>query len=1710
MLFENALKEISSALHTNIQCSFCMKTLSDPVSTLCDHQFCRKCILDFLKKTTQHKCPRCDATIAIKHLTTDKCFSEISNLVNILAKEMDTEIRTKAGCSTGKRFDYVVPQPVSVAPKINHSTATSHAEDTINLPSTSLGTRNSNARRLIQPSRRSHSGIPHKLNDNHNTLYENNERGTLLTQLDREYDLNSTTRFSPAETRIGFNNKLFHYIVSEDLTGQKEVDEGLVAAVTPENSSISSGEVGEENEQLFKPGGTNMSYGTKVQTWLRGMENNPKTDASSVLINEKDSSLEEEPKSESRNVQLQTTKRKCGIIRPLAVCETTTAEAVDPYDFIPSQRTVPVKKRRGRPRGKSGRLVKSGKFRNIQKNRGPKYVPIEKAEAYDNVQPIDSSQSEDEEDLYRLFLTPRITEAELNEQTGKLRKSTSRIAIKSTKRKSAEDRREYENEIKAMADEIEDVEKHDLTVMRSKRRKIDIMNVETVLESRSNAKTIDACDDLTNFDFVGAGTLRAPSAVQHMRCSFSPDSSDDGLPAAFGLSSIVGSPIMVLNKDGPGVENDICVHESENSVSKSHENNNLEEIGQVACTTKDTLANVMIVNNCTPSKSSTSKMASRDETPSKMASRDETPSKMPSRDETPSKMPSPDENQRVKTSKRRNIFCSFMLNSPVKTTSMKTNPLESVIEISDATTSAKIDVPNKTITRINTPIKITTGIDTSNKTAPWIETVCSDKELQNISVCRMCGIPSLSVVSLGVQTDFQFSSTDVIMYPSFRVPVDRPNAESCEEKINSVSNRGNNDSDKLVVDDDHRQSVINESITSAGPSFIVGSVQTPPSKPLIFENCLDPVEDNVIESEREIDLISNRSLSPMNDSLTTQPMDIDQLYENQSANRSKRKRSRDYANETFEVEYNNELERDDSIDEDIFIEASDNQNKLPSHQTSTPKSESEESVIHRPLLKANTSRRLEDSDESDHKKYSRNIFDTLDRNLYSLSKTQDSMDHEDDNSFLQQSPPPRETPNVKPKSKTRRGLANISNIYEEFPIRKENVSPAKLSDSVINVRSGMLYGGGSPKPHGPKSKTRRNLSEYLEGQTESMSQDMILPTPNSKTGAGRSFTSISELNEKESEGRLRKVDDSGYGSTKRDVSAKRSLSVLLDKQVIQEGDYVFGSRVDVEEKEESVFVVEENVKECSAESHESKVEKLRKKHRSFLELPDEINVVDCEMEKNRQYTPSEKRDTPVEKRDTPIEKRDTPIEKRDTPIEKRDMPIEKRASPIEKRPTPIEKSTTTIEKSGTPIEKNTTTIEKSGTPIEKSGTTIEKSGTPIEKSGTPIEKSDMTIEKSGTTIEKSGTTIEKSGTTIEKSGTSIEKSGTLIEKSGTPIEKRGAQTEKRSKQKSTVDAITDSELLNIDLDIYDIGAQEEEQEQMTTNNSTQRKLDNLNNQQNLSELSLTPAKVIREVSAREERQHSVLEPLLGTSRLQDTNQTARREIQITNFRRWENVIEEPVEEDGKLSFVASGLNAQEMKQVQDLARKIDADFRLKFSYDTSHVIVKTSRDFIANRTLKYLQGIASKCWLVSIDWVTDSLRVGRLHNEERYEVVGDRIQGNHCGPKRSRVSKELLFSKYEICCVGEFLEITKDDLIKLATSCGARSVYSATMFSYTPGIIQLLLLQSVERNRAIQDMCDKYEVIAASRDWLLDSISQYTILPMKTYPHLNPSIPPHS
>ena len=147
--------------------------------------------------------------------------------------------------------------------------------------------------------------------------------------------------------------------------------------------------------------------------------------------------------------------------------------------------------------------------------------------------------------------------------------------------------------------------------------------------------------------------------------------------------------------------------------------------------------------------------------------------------------------------------------------------------------------------------------------------------------------------------------------------------------------------------------------------------------------------------------------------------------------------------------------------------------------------------------------------------------------------------------------------------------------------------------------------------------------------------------------------------------------------------------------------------------------------------------------------------------------------------------------------------------------------------------------------------------------------------------------------------------------------------------------------------------------------------------------------------------------------------------------------------------MSSGLEVAKVDQLKKLAKTLpNAAYEAKFNKDVTHVVVKTDSNNGANKTLKYLQGIVHRKWIVNYQWVVDSLKERRAVNEELYEVVDCRTL--EAGPRKSRLREKGLFEGFVFFCMGPYVNVSVEQyqvsIVELLVTCST-CIYLLLLFA---------------------------------------------------------------
>ena len=205
-------------------------------------------------------------------------------------------------------------------------------------------------------------------------------------------------------------------------------------------------------------------------------------------------------------------------------------------------------------------------------------------------------------------------------------------------------------------------------------------------------------------------------------------------------------------------------------------------------------------------------------------------------------------------------------------------------------------------------------------------------------------------------------------------------------------------------------------------------------------------------------------------------------------------------------------------------------------------------------------------------------------------------------------------------------------------------------------------------------------------------------------------------------------------------------------------------------------------------------------------------------------------------------------------------------------------------------------------------------------------------------------------------------------------------------------------------------------------------------------------------------------------------------------------------------FVTSNLLPAARKMVPQFLASLDCKGVVGKVDDTvTHIIVSTGEGLEAQRTLKYLQGVASGVMVVSHLWVEacmlDRSNVARA---DKWEVTDEELGGAN-GPWRARKRKEEgrepLLTGFEVLIEGELDGLDKSSVEELLGRAGARAVPDKNAFSFTSGVTRLVLVDStaVIGAKVVAKLLRSYKLAMVDKDWLLDTLGGHCVRPILHY-----------
>ncbi|XP_012284713.1 breast cancer type 1 susceptibility protein homolog isoform X2 [Orussus abietinus] len=202
----------------------------------------------------------------------------------------------------------------------------------------------------------------------------------------------------------------------------------------------------------------------------------------------------------------------------------------------------------------------------------------------------------------------------------------------------------------------------------------------------------------------------------------------------------------------------------------------------------------------------------------------------------------------------------------------------------------------------------------------------------------------------------------------------------------------------------------------------------------------------------------------------------------------------------------------------------------------------------------------------------------------------------------------------------------------------------------------------------------------------------------------------------------------------------------------------------------------------------------------------------------------------------------------------------------------------------------------------------------------------------------------------------------------------------------------------------------------------------------------------------------------------------------------------------KLCFACSQLSIAQIERVKSFAKLVNANFTNVYKPDVTHVIMNACTETNSvDKTLKYVQGIAHKKWVVGYTWITDCIKAEKLLNEEDYEVVDNSTL--EAGPKKSRLREKDLFEGFAFFCIEPFDHIPIEEFEDLLINTGA---YVAKTFNELAAIknkLKVIVTQAYAHEKEIVERARKAKAVPLAYGWVIECISQYKLISLLPFIH---------
>ena len=202
----------------------------------------------------------------------------------------------------------------------------------------------------------------------------------------------------------------------------------------------------------------------------------------------------------------------------------------------------------------------------------------------------------------------------------------------------------------------------------------------------------------------------------------------------------------------------------------------------------------------------------------------------------------------------------------------------------------------------------------------------------------------------------------------------------------------------------------------------------------------------------------------------------------------------------------------------------------------------------------------------------------------------------------------------------------------------------------------------------------------------------------------------------------------------------------------------------------------------------------------------------------------------------------------------------------------------------------------------------------------------------------------------------------------------------------------------------------------------------------------------------------------------------------------------------RMTICCTGLTKADKNALDILVQKFDLKQKSVLDEHVTHLVAKVNENNCADRTLKYLEAINRRIWIVNQMWIKDSLANQKLLRPENYEALD--MNGTN-GPYRARTAGDSrkLFAGLEIWLSGTFQTMKKPEMARLMSAEGAkmaRSIHSMSFSKKGLIVIDHDLTVEPEHQDATRHF-SAFQIPTVTTHWVFDSMSSFDLKPLQTY-----------